>query len=52
MKNYLNVQRKSNVFIGIYYGVKSDISLKLPDSKIESATIEDIMFGIICGNNK
>ncbi len=51
-KLFLNVQRKSNVFIGIYYGVKSDISLKIPDSKIESATIEDIMFGIICGNNK
>ena len=51
-KLFLHVQKRSNMFIGIYYGSKADISLELPDSKIESAGIEDIMFGIICGNKK
>lgn len=51
-KLFLNVRKKSNIFIGIYYGAKNDISSKLPDSKIESAGIEDIMFGVICGNKK
>lgn len=51
-KLFLNVQKQSNIFIGIYCGVKSDISLKLPDAKIESARIEDIMFGVICSDKK
>ncbi len=51
-KLFLNIRKQSDIFIGIYHGVKSDISLALLCSKIESAKIEDIMFGIICGNKK
>lgn len=48
----MNIRKKYDMFIGIYYGVKSDISLALPWAKIESASIEDIMFGTICGNKE
>lgn len=51
-KLFLNIRKKYDMFIGIYYGVKSDISLALPWAKIESARIEDIMFGTICGNKE